>query len=219
MCIRDRYGTGADLQQLTSWIQNALWTDTEYSLSPGRLPDGRDFCDYFLFENKRGYCMHYATAAVLMFREFGIPSRYVEGYTLNGVDPDDNGNYSVSDRGAHAWPEVFVDNMGWLPVEVTPGFSTDGIGQEDEDSVGTETAATEVTAEPQDTRETPAVSQTQEIQTDQNEGESIQQEGSSVGTGISWIVKAAWIILLAGIILLVMVCRRKMCIRDRFTGL
>ena len=202
------YGTGADLQQLTSWIQNALWTDTEYSLSPGRLPDGRDFCDYFLFENKRGYCMHYATAAVLMFREFGIPSRYVEGYTLNGVDPDDNGNYTVSDRGAHAWPEVFVDNMGWLPVEVTPGFSTDGIGQEDEDSVGTETAATELTAEPQDARETPAVSQTQEIQTDQNEGESILQEESSVGTGISWIVKAAWFILLAGIILLVMVCRR-----------
>lgn len=203
------YGTDADLKQLASWIQNTLWTDTEYSLSPGRLPDGRDFCDYFLFENKRGYCMHYATAAVLMFREFGIPSRYVEGYTLNGVDPDANGNYSVSDRGAHAWPEVFVDNIGWLPVEVTPGFPANGIGQENEDSVEAEMSAANGITETQDTREMSSVSShTNQIHTDKNEGETTPHEEALVGTGTSWLVKAAGVVLLAGIILLAMFCRR-----------
>ncbi len=89
-----------------------------YSLSPPALPQGRDFVEYFLNDSRTGYCVHFATAAVLLCRSAGIPARYAEGYAVpsgkSGVWQD------VPDRNAHAWLEVYYNGTGWLPVEVTP---------------------------------------------------------------------------------------------------
>ncbi|MBQ4310393.1 MAG: transglutaminase domain-containing protein [Oscillospiraceae bacterium] len=96
----------------------------EYSTDCGALPDHvRDagsFLDYFLFESKKGYCMHYATAFVLMANEMGIPCRYVQGYNTAA---DADGTFTVRQSSAHAWPEVYFDNAGWIAFEPTPGFS------------------------------------------------------------------------------------------------
>ncbi|MDE5564872.1 MAG: transglutaminase-like domain-containing protein, partial [Oscillospiraceae bacterium] len=57
-------------------VRDRLCSQVSYSLSPGKTPQSRDFVSYFLLENKKGYCTHYATAAVLLTRMAGIPARY-----------------------------------------------------------------------------------------------------------------------------------------------
>ena len=115
-----------------------------YSLSPGKTPSNEDFVKYFLESQKRGYCSHYASAAALILRYLGIPTRYVEGYCIpasllqeKGKRVDTNGSswhkgeneynpdnlvYSVevSDYYAHAWVEVYIEGKGFVPYEVTP---------------------------------------------------------------------------------------------------
>lgn len=78
----------------------------------------------FLFNAQRGYCVHYATVATIMYRLYGVPARYVCGYRLSAEDfkETDQSTYvaEVSDKKMHAWTEIFIDNYGWVPVDVTP---------------------------------------------------------------------------------------------------
>ncbi len=94
-----------------------------YTRSPGRLPDSVEdpggFLDYFLLESREGYCTHFATAFALLARAEGLPSRYVQGFCV----PVEPGKETVvySDM-AHSWPEVYIDGIGWIPFEPTPGY-------------------------------------------------------------------------------------------------
>ena len=77
------------------------------------------------FETHRGYDIHFATAATLMFRYYGIPARYVEGYLITESDAegaDEEGTVAVSRERAHAWTEIYIDGIGFVPLEVTPSF-------------------------------------------------------------------------------------------------
>lgn len=89
----------------------------EYDIEAPPAPSDADPVLYFLNESRRGYCMHFASAATLMLREMGIPARYVSGFT---AVPQEGKTVDVPDRAAHAWVEVWVDGFGWYPVEVTP---------------------------------------------------------------------------------------------------
>ena len=107
------------VKMLESYLGNM-----EYSTDCGALPDSvtdaESFLDYFLFTSRKGYCMHYTTAFVLMANEMGIPCRYVQGYSVRkGV----NGDIFVRQSNAHAWPEVYFDNAGWVAFEPTPGYA------------------------------------------------------------------------------------------------
>ncbi len=129
------------LDDAIDYIRSYLHARTEYSLSPGVLPKGEDFVEYFVYENQVGYCSHYASAATIMLRAMGYPARYVEGYKLNpGVKSDELAKQKVEvrhsitdytldvsfvevyakDYNAHAWVEVYRDGLGWYPVEFTP---------------------------------------------------------------------------------------------------
>ena len=88
-----------------------------YDPAAPTAPEGADPVFYFLNESRRGYCMHYASAAALMLRSLSIPARYVSGFTVESV-PDRE--VAVPDRAAHAWVEVWAPGFGWYPVEVTP---------------------------------------------------------------------------------------------------
>lgn len=59
----------------------------------------------------------YSTAGTMMFRYCGIPARYVEGYLVQG-----QGVVDVTAADAHAWTEIYKDGVGWIPVDVTPGY-------------------------------------------------------------------------------------------------
>ncbi len=86
---------------------------TTYDASEG------DFLTVFLQE-KSGWSVHYATAAALMFRYYGIPARYVEGYLITPGDAKkmkEGSAYDITEDHAHAWAEYYEEGVGWIPFE------------------------------------------------------------------------------------------------------
>ena len=117
-----------DTDEATAFILSLFRENTSYTLTPGNAPVNTDIVEYFLFDSGKGYCVHYASAAVLMYRLYGIPARYAAGYAVQPSDftQQDDGTWraEVTDEKAHAWAEIFMEDYGWTPVEVTP--SSDG---------------------------------------------------------------------------------------------
>lgn len=117
-------------------VRDYIAEQAEYTLKPGIVPKGNDVVDYFLFESKKGYCSHYASAAVILLRSLGVPARYVEGYVVttkdykNGKKQARNLVMDIKDSNAHAWVEVYLDYYGWVPVEVTEGYTYTGTDME-----------------------------------------------------------------------------------------
>lgn len=100
----------------------AYLTQYEYTLSPGKVPEGEDFVDYFLFESKKGYCTSYATSMAVLGRCIGIPTRYVEGFVARYDKRDKKGMYAVKNSQAHAWAEAYIEGVGWIPFEATSPY-------------------------------------------------------------------------------------------------
>ena len=110
------------LQYCVEFVRTYLKENMSYTLKPGVL-SGDDFVIDFLTKKKKGYCTSFASAGTLMLRYMGVPARYVEGYV---VAPSGEGlieeEFSVTDRSAHAWVEIYVPGLGFAPVEMTPGY-------------------------------------------------------------------------------------------------
>lgn len=102
-----------------STLTEYLRANYTYSITPGNLPGGRDFVDYFLFEVTEGYCVHFATALTIMLRIADVPSRYVEGFKMGSEMVE--GKYIVRNSDAHAWTEVLMDkeNDIWMTFDAT----------------------------------------------------------------------------------------------------
>ncbi len=77
----------------------------------------------FVARTKRGYCQHFAGAMALMLRYLGIPARVAAGFT-SGTYSSDRHQWTVYDRNAHTWVEVWFEGYGWLPFDPTPGRGT-----------------------------------------------------------------------------------------------
>lgn len=92
-----------------------------YDLNVPKAPQGRDVVDYFLFELQRGYCDYFASSMVVMARAVGIPARLAVGYAMGQYDSL-QGAYVVAALDAHAWPELYFVDHGWIPFEPTPAF-------------------------------------------------------------------------------------------------
>ena len=122
--VRDVFGRlyGAPMQltieQAKVQVQYFLDGTVEYSEQPGRgsvSSKNSDFVENFLTQTRAGYSVHYATAATLLMRYYGVPARYVEGYVLNTskLDEETDGagrsesaagdTYALTERQAHAW--------------------------------------------------------------------------------------------------------------------
>lgn len=99
-------------------IRHFLQKNYRYTYRPGLVMQGKDPVSYFLTERKKGFCTQYASAAVFLFREAGIPARYVEGYKIR-ADQWKLGKAQVTDYEAHAWAEIYVEYIGWVPIDVT----------------------------------------------------------------------------------------------------
>lgn len=119
----------SEKRQRVEDIRRFLSENYSYTRSPGKTPEGKDFITYFLTESKKGYCTSFASAAVMLLRASGIPARYAAGLTVGADEikdaPLSEGGLhrlSINDHHAHAWAEVYVDGLGWRPVEMTPGY-------------------------------------------------------------------------------------------------
>jgi Transglutaminase-like enzymes, putative cysteine proteases len=117
-------------QDFVNSVKKYLADNAEYTLTPGWMPEGEEFINYFLYKNKKGYCVHYATAAAMIFRYFGFSARYVEGYHLTKSAFNGGTVANLLDSDAHAWVEVYFPEYGWVPVEVTPSSNNSETDQE-----------------------------------------------------------------------------------------
>lgn len=92
-----------------------------YTRSPGHTvgPQGDPVAPYLFSEKKRGYCVHFAHAAVYMMRLLGIPARIATGY-LTDLTYAKDGHILLHMGDRHAWPEVYIDGYGWTVFDVTP---------------------------------------------------------------------------------------------------
>lgn len=91
-----------------------------YTTSPDELPKNRDLIDYFLFDTKEGYCTYFATALSVLGRCVGIPTRYVQGYCTRSTGY--RGEWTLRSNNGHAWTEAYIDGLGWIPLDATPGY-------------------------------------------------------------------------------------------------
>jgi transglutaminase-like putative cysteine protease len=95
-----------------------------YTLEPPAFEE--DPVAEFLFEARRGYCEHYASAFVTLMRSAGIPARIVTGYQGGELNPA--GNYLiVRQLDAHAWAEVWLPGQGWARVDPTAAIAPERI--------------------------------------------------------------------------------------------
>ena len=99
-------------------IQNYLRGNFPYDLNVNPAPDNRDVVDYFLFDAKRGFCSHYATAMAVMLRSEGVPARVVTGYAMGDWVQEEQA-FRVPVSYAHAWVEVYFPGLGWVEFEPT----------------------------------------------------------------------------------------------------
>lgn len=139
--VHEEIGTSSSKEKQILLIQKYFLDNFTYTMAPGATPYRQDYVRYFLETQKRGYCAHFASAATLLLRSYGIPARYVEGYAVSfsevaegealsdnvedwqtGYNPlKDTGVIKVSatDADAHAWVEVYFPEVGWVPYEFT----------------------------------------------------------------------------------------------------
>lgn len=154
----EEYGIHAEDGNVLQKVSDSLEKHCVYVLNPGRTPTEEDFVNYFLTKQQQGFCVHFASAAALLYRYLGIPARYCEGYAIDYVDalsadlvgeeePSEwvdrvtaelGGtavlDIEVPDANAHAWVEIYLEDYGWVPVDPTPasGIENDFDGFWDE---------------------------------------------------------------------------------------
>ena len=103
------------VQRIMTW----LGTHTEYSLDAPLPPEGvHDSVDWFLFGSHRGWCEQISTSLAVMLRANGVPARVATGFATGTSDPV-TGRYTVRERDAHAWTEVYFPGIGWQGFDPT----------------------------------------------------------------------------------------------------
>lgn len=114
-------------------VANYFNESYKYTKEPDKsLYDGsKPVIEAFLEDVKEGYCTHFATATCEILREYGIPTRFAEGYAASEFESTEStgtsGRAYVNAENAHSWVEAYIDGMGWVTVEVTPGEHSDAM--------------------------------------------------------------------------------------------
>ena len=142
--VCEEAGFGGTEREIAGQIVTYFSENYNYTLRPGFYYGNPDYISHFLLESRKGYCAHFASAATMLFRQMGIPARYVEGYAFSYTDVVEKGELvegaayedyytgfseigataliqiEIPDANAHAWVEIFDSERGWLVVDPTP---------------------------------------------------------------------------------------------------
>lgn len=116
--------TLTDEQVILALMQRFRQQPYFYTLRPPAMPDNG--IDALLFDEKRGFCAHYAGATAFVLRSAGIPARIVVGY--QGGEPGAGGDYLiVRQYDAHAWVEAYLEGKGWVRIDPTAAIAPERI--------------------------------------------------------------------------------------------
>jgi transglutaminase-like putative cysteine protease len=121
---RMRAEAGSDAAFVEAVLQMFRAQEYFYTLEPPRLE--QDSVDDFLFNTRRGFCEHFASAFTTLARAAGIPARVVAGYQGGELNPL-NGYVLVRQSDAHAWSEVWLENRGWVRVDPTAAVAPERV--------------------------------------------------------------------------------------------
>lgn len=102
------------ISQIAAYIRESAEYDLKYDRE---MDSAENPVIAFLGTYRKGVCRHYAKAATLLYRSLGIPARYTVGFVQDNVKAGQVN--SITDKSGHAWVEVYVENIGWVEVEVT----------------------------------------------------------------------------------------------------
>jgi transglutaminase-like putative cysteine protease len=118
---------------VTQYLRNNI----QYELTIDQPPAKQERIDWFLFDYKKGFCNYYASAEVVLLRSLGIPARLAVGFAQGERQPgtektlppsvsvdasqmeSSTSTYLVRQKDAHAWPEVYFPDIGWVLFEPT----------------------------------------------------------------------------------------------------
>ena len=157
--------------------------------------DGSDTIALPLADTADGTTYQYATVAALALRYYGIPARYVEGYTIKTTE---NEPTSVDASAAGAWVEVYQDGIGWLPLALTPGLENLSAEQ-------TESGIKPVGAGKEGNGDGPRITEGQELEQDDAEPDDSEDNTPDGGQRTGLLHKPVfWIILVAALLLLLL---------------
>lgn len=98
---------------VTTW----LGREGVYSLR-SRHASADDPTADFLFGDKIGYCVHFAHASVYLMRSLGLPARVATGYLVDESSRRGGSAILITGSNGHAWPEIYLDGVGWVVVDV-----------------------------------------------------------------------------------------------------
>jgi len=119
--LASRISIGApDAETILMRIKHYLAINYSYDLEDESEGGYTDFVQSFLFNTLSGYCVHFATAFIILARLNEIPARYATGFLVTRKDPDKPTR--VSGLASHAWPEIWLDGQGWTSWEATPAL-------------------------------------------------------------------------------------------------
>jgi len=128
IAIAAENGVYGNSPTLISDVVYYLKKTAKYNLSYKAYPEDQDTIIYFLTVAKEGICIHYAGAAALLYRAYGIPARVAVGYKCESKA----GEWTPVTAPAHAWVEIYIDGA-WYPIEATPSGSGSNLSSFPED--------------------------------------------------------------------------------------
>ncbi len=115
LAILSAAGIRAEDSNVVEKVAEYVRGSAAYSQAVGPFPT-EDYAIYFLQTASEGYCIHFATAATVLYRALGIPARLTDGFL---VEVRSGQRIEVPLGQEHAWVEIYRDGFGWLPVDVT----------------------------------------------------------------------------------------------------
>lgn len=193
--VKDATTTGEKVEIIRDYLSD----NYTYTLDASVLPEGKDFVDYFLFEDPKGYCVHFATALTVMYRIAGIPARYVEGYKMNDASMKE-GLYNVTNDTAHAWVEYLVRDNIWAISDCAPTAFEENLRLEEEKKEEEEKPSAEPKEEKKEEKESPSTSKGNNNKEEKNNPIKLKLSSKHLYIALTAIVLMAiliWITLAA----------------------
>jgi transglutaminase-like putative cysteine protease len=123
---RQLIGTAPSRADAVRTVEAYLRGHETYDLDAPVPAPGEDAVDSFLFVTHQGFCEQFATAAVVLLRSAGTPTRLVTGYSQGDLTSDP-GRRVMRATDAHAWIQVWFPGVGWVDSDPT---ATSVLGQE-----------------------------------------------------------------------------------------
>ncbi|MGM9999373.1 MAG: transglutaminase domain-containing protein [Candidatus Bruticola sp.] len=105
----------AKVYALKLWLDKNSTYDTRV-----RITDNDDVVSKYLFGDRVGYCVHNANALAYLCRSIGIPARVAEGYAIDARNTYGGSSLLIMNNNGHSWCEVYVQGLGWYPIDVSP---------------------------------------------------------------------------------------------------